>query len=270
MGKNLSRSNNLPHRTTVFGQARVDNTSISRHQRALVATLALHHRDGATITTISDAIWGNQIPHTATASIQNQISRLRTTFGEDLINTERNRYYLSSDNDVGNFEATITKSLRFQPSDETAQALSAALLLWVGRPYEDIEDNSRAMAEVARLEHLRGLAVEHLAIGRMLTDQFAQAIAELSERTADIPFHERAWELLMIAMYMSDRRIEALAAYARFENLVRVEFAARPSNALKRLRRIIAAGDSVDLRAVLSIPHDDSHAVQPLRSLVSA
>ena len=231
----------------LLGPVTIGGASITKSQRAVISALVLHQECGATADAIADFIWGSRVPSSARASVQNQIARLRNTFGAQMIHTQNDRYHLRGTTDITRFELKISPWLR-QPLNKSAiPALTAALELWRGRPFEDIDENVHALVERTRVEHLRGLAVERLAIARLLQDQFTLTIGELLVRTRAAPFHERAWELLMIALYISGRRTEALQNYAEFENLLDTEFAAKPSLAIRRLRGVIALDETLDV-----------------------
>jgi len=244
---------NYPNKITVLGPVTIDSATVTPRQRALIAALVLNNANGATTDALADAIWGRRTPESARASIQNQVARLRNTFGADLIKTREDRYFVAATTDADQFETLITPWLNQPPSGRAVPVLGSALDLWRGTPFEDIHDHFAASIERARLEHIRGLAIESYTLALLTQGQLGNAIGELSVRTVAAPFHERAWGLLMISLYESGRRTEALQAYGRFADLLHAELAAEPSAALKRLRQAVALDEPLDVRESLDV-----------------
>ena len=242
----------------VFGPVVVGERSVTPRQRALLSALALHHEQGATVETVADAVWAGRPPASARASIQNHVARLRAEFGPHLIVTSGNRYHLDSDLDVARFEALGTLWLTRVPTVAAVADLDEALGLWRGAPYEVLVEHGPADVERTRLEHLRGQLDERLAIAHMLTGDHTRAIAGLTVRTRVAPFHERAWELLIAALFHSGRRTEALAAYEQFRQLVRAELSTEPSASTRRLRDAVEAADPLAGHDVMRLPASTS------------
>jgi DNA-binding SARP family transcriptional activator len=239
------------HHVAALGPLTIDGQSVTPGQRSLVAALVLHQRSGATAEALTDAIWGKSPPSSARASIQNQIARLRGSFDINLITTRHGRYHLNAITDIARFQHLISPWMSTEPDALAAAELQAALDLWRGLPFEDLTENRAAEIERTRLEHLRGLVIERLAISRLIAGQYAEAIGELSVRTSTEPFHERAWELLVVALFLTGRRTEALTRYATFETILRDGLSAEPSTALKRLRGTVAVDGPLDMDEAL-------------------
>ena len=84
----------------VLGSARVHGSAVTPGQRALVAALVLHRRDGATTDALIDAVWPHGAPNSGRASVQNQIARLRRRLGLRSITHIDGRYQLAGSTDV--------------------------------------------------------------------------------------------------------------------------------------------------------------------------
>ena len=70
-------------------------------QRAVLAVLLLRHGEVVSVDAIVDAVWGEQVPKTAVAYLQNCISRLRTQLGYETIETRAPGYALRVDVEAG-------------------------------------------------------------------------------------------------------------------------------------------------------------------------
>lgn len=254
----------------LLGPVTIDGVSITKSQRALISALAVHQNAGANADSVADIMWGNRVPISARASVQNQVARLRNTFGPELIHTQRDRYRLGGTTDIAQFEMLLSPWLHQPLSKKAIPLLTAALELWRGIPFENVDEHVYAVVERTRLEHLRGLAIERLAIARLLQGQFTLTIGELLVRTTAAPFHERAWELLMIALYVSGRRTEALHSYADFEEQLSTELAAKPSLVLRRLREVIALDEPLDVIESLRLCEQTVSAPRSLQELATA
>jgi len=265
-----SQFNSTGAQVAVLGPATINQVAITKSQRVLVAALALDQRGGATTNTLADIVWDSQLPASARASIQNQVSRLRNAFDTDLIQTDGDRYFLNGTIDIHTFETSLQPWLDEPSAAQSIPALSAALSMWRGSPFEDIDGHILAIVERTRLEHLRGIAIEKLAIARLLQNQFSVTIGELLVRTATTPFHERSWELLMVALYLSGRRTEALSNYAKFEQVLSAELGAEPSTVIKRLRAVMALDQPLDVSEALRVPSPAVTEPLPLRVLATA
>jgi len=257
-------------RVALLGPVTIDGISITKSQRALISALGVHQHSGANVDAIADVVWANRVPISARASVQNQVARLRNTFGPELIHTQRDRYRLGGTTDIAQFEMLLSPWLHRPLNNNAIPALTAALELWRGIPFEDIDEQVYAVVERTRLEHLRGLAVERLAIARLQQGQFTLTIGELLVRTTAAPFHERAWELLMIALYISERRTEALQSYTQFEEHLSTELAAKPSLVLRRLRETIALDEPLDVIESLRLCEQSVDSPRSLQALATA
>lgn len=194
-----------------------------------------------------DAVWPGSPPPSARQSIQNQIGRLRHTFGSGLIVTSADRYRLGWATDVEAIDL-VAPLCGAMLTHVEASRVAAVLTSWTGEPYADLPDHASAQAERARLDHVRSRLVEALAIHH-LTDPTGDphvAIVDLTVRTATDPLHEQAWELLVAALHLVGRRTEALGTYARFAQVLDEQIGAAPSRRFEQLRAAVDADRPLD------------------------
>jgi len=242
------------HYVRTIGAITIDGEGVTKSQRPLVAALALMRPDGASMDALVDAVWPRQAPTTARNSIQNQIARLRHSFGRDLIVTSGDRYRLVATTDIDTINRVATTCDSLHPTPHDMQAIADVLDGWNGEPYADLPDHPRAQAERARLHHVESRLVETLALSRLADpagDREA-AIIDLTVRTSTDPLHEQAWELLVAALHLSGRRTEALGTFTRFTDVLHQQIGAAPSRRFQHLRGVIDADQSIDPMAVLS------------------
>ena len=97
---------------------------------------------------------------------------------------------------------------------QAADTLRSALELWRGPALADVAYEPFAQAEIARLEALRAAATEKRIDADLACGRHAELI-ELESLVAQHPLWERLRSQLMLALYRSGRRADALAAYRR-------------------------------------------------------
>ncbi|MEU7162975.1 BTAD domain-containing putative transcriptional regulator, partial [Streptomyces chrestomyceticus] len=98
-------------------------------------------------------------------------------------------------------------------------------------------------AQRARIEERRLVLLESRLDLDLATGRHAQVVVELTTLTATYPWRERLRELLMLALFRSDRQAEALAVYADTRRLLAVELGADPSRELTELYQRVLRTD---------------------------
>src|SRR5580765_6460639 len=101
-----------------------------RRLRALLAFLLLHANEPISSDRLIDEVWGPEPPKTASASLQNYVSRLRKAIGADLIVSQAPGYLLRVDPerfDLARFERLVAEARRAVEPRERAEKLRTAL-----------------------------------------------------------------------------------------------------------------------------------------------
>src|SRR3954469_12056446 len=208
-------------------------------QRALLACLLLRPGEPASIDRLIEDLWGDSVPATARASLQNLVSQLRRALGPETLVTREGGYVLEvgpEDVDLRQFERLVEDSRR-EAGHERAATLHRALALWRGPPLADLAFEPFALAEAPRLEELR-LRVEEelvdveLALGRHAGDELVPRIEALA---AANPLREGLHGAVMVALYRADRQADALSAYADLRRRLVEELGIEPSPDLREL-----------------------------------
>ncbi|MDX6513113.1 MAG: hypothetical protein QOE36_2617 [Gaiellaceae bacterium] len=236
-----------------------DDTALplgGQKHRAVLALLIL--RTGEVVSTeyLVDALWGEQPPRTATASLQNSISALRKLLGPDLLRTRPPGYVLEVARDaidLGRFEQLV-EAARGVDADERAATLREALSLWRGDPLAEFAFESWAIPEIARLDELRLAALEERFDADLERGAHADLVPELEALVARHPLRERLRGQLMQAFYGSGRQADALNAYNAARRTLLEELGVDPSPQLQHLhgqilRQEVALPQSAEPRA---------------------
>jgi len=242
----------------------------AQKERALCAALALRAGRVVPLGELIDALWGVDPPPTAAKTLQGYISRLRRTLGPAHIITERPGYRLALDADavdVARFTRLVDEARGAARRGETRDAIGRyadALLLWRGQPLLELTASEMGRRESARLIELRHAAVEEMLEARLTVGEHNLAIADLEALVVDAPLRERAWELLMLALYRSGRQADALRTYQRARELLVRQIGVEPGAGLKALESAVIAQDPQLQASVVA----DSSA-PPLSELLS-
>ncbi|MFI1825119.1 AfsR/SARP family transcriptional regulator [Streptomyces sp. NPDC020412] len=236
----------------------------SPQQRALLAALLL--RDGRTATSreLIDAIWGEEPPLQALATIRTYASRLRKILSATTLISEAGGYALRIERDaldlfVAQELAGAAEKVRAAGDLNQARLLvNKSLGLWDGEPLANVP-GPYAQAQRTRLEEWRLQLVETRLDLDLEVGAHAEAISELTALTAAHPLRERLRELLMVSLYRSGRQAEALAVYADTRRLLAEELGVDPNPELSQLQERILRAD-----ATLAPPAEQHSAPPPV------
>ncbi len=209
----------------------------SRKGRTLLKLLAVDRGRLVSLDRIVDAVWGDEPPARPEENVAVLVSRLRKTFGPELIGGGRAGYRLvaaadlrvdvdEADRLTAEAEARLSAA---EPALARVAAEEALSILEAGSLLED--EPAAAWCEVARTEaeHLRRRA--RRATWRAAADLGEPAIAEASARRAvsEDVFDEEATRALMRALHARGETAAALAAFERLRNALAEDLGADPS-----------------------------------------
>ncbi|MFI9720167.1 BTAD domain-containing putative transcriptional regulator [Streptomyces sp. NPDC052396] len=239
-------------------QATVDARPVPlarNRQLALLALLLTEAGKAVPLGRLVDAVWGEEPPVTADKQIQTCVWRLRKAFvkagaSAGLIETVRGGYLLRLPED--GLDTRLFERLRLTGRSRAAagdaigavEDYRAALALFQGPPLAGLE--SPALEPVAAYWAERRLALLEecldleLAVGR-----HRELVGELSLLVEEHPLREPLRWSLMAALYLSDRRADALAVYHAGRATLISHLGLDPCARLQDLHRRIIAGDPV-------------------------
>ena len=241
-----------------------------RH-RQVIAVLALAHGRPVTSSAVIDQIWGERPPATARATLHGYVAALRRLVEPDraprapaeVLTTEGDAYALrigQDQRDDVRFEKLVSGARQrltvvgdhLRPRVSSAERelvelaldeLDDALALWHGAPYDELDDVPAVAAHRARLEDLLRMTHELRAVGQLALGRHDLARAELENRTAENPLHERWCALRAVALARESRQADALAAIDELRTRLIDQLGVDLSPPLQELRTAILRQD---------------------------
>ncbi len=225
-------------------------------QRSLLAALALAGNKVVSVDELMDALWGDDPPRSARASLQNMVMRLRRSLDgrQPRIIARPDGYQLlvePGELDVDRFEDLLAEARQARRAGSLADAadrLRAALSLWQGPPLAGVPSRLLAVRDAPRLEEMRLQAIEARIDADLLLGRQADVIAELRQLVAANPLRERLHALLMLALHRDGQQAGAMAAYRAARSVLTSELGVEPGRELRQLHEQILAGE-VDVTA---------------------
>ncbi|WP_167406230.1 BTAD domain-containing putative transcriptional regulator [Amycolatopsis thailandensis] len=237
-------------RFALFGQVRVwhDDEEIllgPAHRRTVLAVLALRANQVVTRSELIDAVWGEHPPASASGSIYTYVSALRKvlaaqetdTGAPPVLESSATGYLLRVPGeaiDMVRFE-TLREEARHRYRDAdpagTIAALDEALALYRGEPLAELP-GPFAAAQRERFKELRLDVVEQRARALLDLGEHAQVATELCDVAARHPMREHLQDLLLLSLYRSGRREEALEVFESVRAITIEQLGTEPGSAL--------------------------------------
>ena len=216
-----------------------------RRQRWLLALLLIEPGRAISSDRLIDELWQGDPPAGAEGTLRVYVSRLRSALGGHTLVARPPGYMLD-------IEASLVDAWRFErlyhegrdalsrgAAGLAADRLRAALASWMGPAFADVRDGGVVADEARRLDELRVIATEERIEAELALGLHASLVAELERLVAEDPLRERLWRQLMLALYRSNRQVEALAAYRRARTLLSESFGLDASEELRALERAV-------------------------------
>jgi DNA-binding SARP family transcriptional activator len=236
--------------------------------RVLLATLALSANHVVSIPALTDALWQEEPSQRRQRNLHAHVYQLRRRLataepgGDSRLARAAHGYRLAlheDDLDAAVFSTLATEGRRLAAADHyaaAAQLLGRALDQWRGPALADVAQLSpRLAAEAARLDELRIAVAETWVECHLATSQHSEVLAELIALARTFPLRERLAGQLMLALYRSARRSEALAVFDRTRRLLGSDLGLDPGPMLAALH--------------LQILRDDPDLLSPGRTNIS-
>lgn len=201
-----------------------------------------------------DGLWGEAPPRSAMATLQSQISRLRSLICPEFeIVYEAMGYRLEAITgtlDSRRFENFVDRSLN-RAQDERTQPLQSvfaadmesALALWRGRAFGQFAEHSEVAGEARRLDEMRLVAIDAWAAEQIRSGDPVSIVGELESLVRNHPLRESFRRFLTLALYQTGRQAEALRTVSEFRSLLRDEAGLSISPGLKQLEEQVLSDD---------------------------
>lgn len=244
----------------ILGQLRVvDDRGSSfisaRKIETLLAVLLIRSDQVVPSDQLITEIWGETVPRRATAALHVYISQLRKFLKrpgrlDSPIVTRSAGYLLATGDDEVDYQFFIRyadagrAAARAGRHDDAAVAFEAALALWRGPVLADLRyapmvDGFATWLMDARLECMELQADSLLHLGR-----HRELVGKLYSLTAEYPLREGFYRQLMLALYRSECRADALKVYQSARDTLGTELGLEPCRALQELQQAILRADS--------------------------
>ena len=215
----------------------------------MLAILLLNRGEVVSMDRLVDELWGERPPGTATKTVQVYVSRLRKELGED--SCRRAAAATCSSWNPANSTPSASSASRATGAMRSSEARRPARAsyfvrrstLWRGPPLADLAYEPFAQSQLARLEELRLVTLEHRIEADLALGRHAALIPELETLVREHPARERLRAQLILALYRSGRQADALASYHDARRALLEELGIEPSRELQELERAILAQD---------------------------
>jgi DNA-binding SARP family transcriptional activator len=199
-------------------------------------------------------IWGDQRPRRATAGLHVYVSQLRKLLcrprmPDTPILTRPPGYLLRLGQDEADFHVFLRlvdkgRACALEHRYEQARdCCEDALRLWRGPVFADVCHGPILEGFVTWLMEARLECIETLAGAQLELGQHRHVVGELYKFVAENPFREAFYRQLMLALYRSDRKADALQIYQMARRVLNEELGLEPCRALQQLHAAILAAD---------------------------
>nr|AGS49425.1 putative SARP family protein [uncultured bacterium esnapd4]QEO75011.1 omn36 [uncultured bacterium] len=238
--------------------AREDGVSITptaAKPRKVLAMLAVYANEIVPVTMLFEELWGEDIPRSATTTLQTYVFHLRNLIGlvcddpKDVLQTQPGGYLLRTGDgtvDALEFERLAAGGHRAREAGDfrgAAEKFREALGCWNGAALVDVQQGDVLEVEAQRLNEARLSVLDRRIDADLRLGRHHEMVSELTALVARNRTHEGLCAHLMVALYRSGRRGEAADVYRRMRASLVNELGLEPSPALHRLQRLVLAGD---------------------------
>ncbi len=227
--------------------------------RKVLALLVLHANHVVSTPALMRELWGEQPPPSAATTLQTYILLLRKLLAKVLpggmaeakrvLSTWPGGYrlHLSGEAmDLRRFDELCVlgrQALARGEHEKAADTLSEALALWRDDVLVDVLPGPLLEAETVRLRESRLVALEQRIEADLRLGRHHQAISELSSLVVEFPLNENLHAHLILALYRSGRKAQALGVYQRLRAALINELGLDPSSRLRDLHQAVLASD---------------------------
>lgn len=217
--------------------------------RQVLALLLLRRGTIVSPNEIMEELWGESPPNSALTTIQTYIYQLRKILvrhgAGDLLITRPGGYSLEVDDtllDLHRFEQAVREGRTLLETGrpvEAADRLSDALAAWRGDPLADVAQGGLLYSYTTWLQELRFRALEMRIQADLRAGRHRDLVSELQSLVLTYPLRENLHASLMIALYYSGRRSEALGKYQVLRTKMVEEFGLEPGQPLREIHQEI-------------------------------
>jgi DNA-binding SARP family transcriptional activator len=219
-------------------------------QRTVLALLLCGANTSVQVTTLIDAVWGDESPRTARKNLQVYMSTLRKLLGWDTQLVYSGHGYVARLNlaelDLLRFwdlAGSGRRALRAGDVVAGARMLTEAVGLRRGPVLAELTLSGLVAAEAARIESQYVSVCEDWAEAELDLGHHAAILDQLEGLVRREPYRERLRAAHLLALHRCGRQAEALAQFDTIRQEMAREFGLPPSPVLRQLYEAILADD---------------------------
>jgi DNA-binding SARP family transcriptional activator len=229
-----------------------DRLISAARQRSVLAALLLHANRVMSSDALSADIWDGDPPPRARATLASYVMRLRQTLGpvaSRRLHTREPGYLLevhAGELDIARFRAHSERGHQLAAEGQWTRAAAefrAGLDLWSDQPLVNITSDAVAMYAREQLNEQWLITVERCIEADLNLGRHDRAAVELADLVRRHPLRERLHHDLVVALYRSGRRADAVAAYRAAHKVLVDELGVNPGLELQTLFRRILNDD---------------------------
>ena len=236
-----------------------NSSSFISAQKVEILLAALLIRSDHVVATdqLMGEIWGDRLPRRATAGLHVYISELRKFLdrpdrsGGSIV-TRSPGYMLCQGADWFDFQSFLELTdlgrayLRGRRYEEASQCFENGLALWRGPVLGNVGTGPILHGFATRLAEARMECTEMLVDSRLQLGHHRELVGFLYTLTTENPLRESFYRQLMLALYRSERRADALKVYQSARKTLVDELGLEPCTPLQDLHRaILRANDDL-------------------------
>lgn len=221
----------------------------------LLAVLLVRANQIVPSDTLVRELWADSPPRRASDGLYVYICQLRkflsgVSGGHRQIQTRSPGYSLRLEDgelDLHAFQAAVLdgrRRLDRQDWDAAVAVFDRALDLWRDAPFGGLPGGPILSGFALWLEEARLECLELRMTALIMSGRHREAVNELFSLTAAHPVHEAFYQLLMLALYRSNRQADAVRVYRRARSLIVDEIGLEPGRAMRDLHQAILVADS--------------------------
>lgn len=196
----------------------------TRVGRKLLGAMAISANHMVSSDQLADILWGENRPPSWPNTLQTYVYRLRRSLGPDRIISEDHCYGLMVS--LEELDALIFEKWAGEAADlavdppACAETCRRALGLWRGVPFGEFADQDPYRLEAIRLDEMRLFVMELELEAELSMGRSDMTIGTLEALVDEHPYRERLWFLLVRALSLCGRRVEAIRAVSRLRGIL--------------------------------------------------
>jgi DNA-binding SARP family transcriptional activator len=224
--------------------------------------LTVHADQVVPMALLFEELWGEDIPRSANTTVQTYILHIRNLISAALeqsatelrdpkrvLVTYPGGYLLDTMGgrvDVRDFDRLAAMGHRAREMgdyDTASRSFTDALTIWRGRALVDVQTGALLEVEAHRLEEARLNVLDRRIDADLRLGRHHELLGELAGLVGRYRTHEGMHAHLMLALYRSGRRGEAIDVYRRLRTCLVNELGLEPSPSLRRMQHAILMSD---------------------------